>query len=332
MGLKSSLTHARVQRHKRAWVVTFVTSNRPPDKRSRRARTWLLVGALAVALAGALGVRQVKRAVEIDVHPVRVRMGSAERVATRASLPGARDVTLHTADGLALAGWYAPGTKDAAVVFTHGAWSNRSQLAPEAARLLARGYGVLVYDLRASGDSEGDLCTWGDRERRDVEAAVEFVASQPGVAHVGGVGFSIGAYALSEAAAKDRRIEAIVLLGATPSLREGAEYADRSNHGLLVEPTMLMYRMYGLDVDDINVVSPLRAMSPRPTLIVIGSEDPFIPRWMTDEVVAAAPESKAEYTVMGAAHGEYAKSGGEAYLQRVTGFFERYLAPGGPER
>nr|UXE44449.1 hypothetical protein Hi04_10k_c2441A_00022 [uncultured bacterium]UXE44485.1 hypothetical protein Hi04_10k_c2441B_00033 [uncultured bacterium] len=311
-------------------VTSFVLSNRPPRPAVRRAlwkRPWVVASAVLL-LGVAVVVRHEKRSVEADVHPVRIQMSAATRASILAALPGVRDATLHTKDGLALSGWFAPGTNGAAVVLTPGAWSNRSQLAPEAERLHRAGYGVLIYDLRASGESEGDLCTWGDRERNDVEAGVDFVASQPGVEHVGAIGFSIGAYALSSAAADDRRIEAFVLEGATPSVREGEQWEDRAYHGLMA-PTLQIYRLYGVDIDAIDVVAALRRMAPRPTLVVIGSDDPFIPRWMTDEIVAAAPEPKAEYTVVGAKHGGYAEAGGAAYLDRVAQFFDRYLVGAG---
>jgi fermentation-respiration switch protein FrsA (DUF1100 family) len=188
--------------------------------------------------------------------------------------------------------------------------------------LASREYGVLLYDSRASGDSEGKLYTWGDREREDVRAAVDFLAGQPAVKRIGALGFSVGAYSLSGAALKDDRIEAIVLEGASPSLSEAEEWDDRP-YGLWVAyPTRLLYRWYGVRFEEVDVVGPLRAMSPRPTFVVIGSADPYIPRWMTEEVFASARGRKALYVVEGAEHGGYARAGGDAYLNRVADFFD----------
>jgi pimeloyl-ACP methyl ester carboxylesterase len=207
----------------------------------------------------------------------------------------------------------------------HGAWSNRAAMLPEATALAARGYGVLLYDSRANGNSEGDTCTWGDRERDDVAAGVDYVAAQPGVQRIGAVGFSVGAYSVSGAAARDPRIGAVVLEGTTPSLREGEDWADRPYGPVLSYPTQLLYRWYGLRISEIDVVAALRTMVPRPVLIVIGALDPYVPSWMTDEVFAAAPDPKSLYVVPGAGHGGYAKAAGPAYVDRLVSFFDEAL-------
>ncbi|MGO9838041.1 MAG: alpha/beta hydrolase [Polyangiaceae bacterium] len=225
-----------------------------------------------------------------------------------------------------LAGWYAHGKNGAAVVLVHGAWSNRVAMLPEATELAAHGYGVLLFDSRADGNSEGDTCTWGDRERDDVVAGVDFVAAQPDVRRIGAVGFSVGAYSVSGAAARDPRIGAMILEAATPSLREAEDWDHRPYGALLTYPTELMYRWQGgLRIPEINVVAALKSMIPRPVLIVVGSLDPFVLPWMTDEVVAAAPPAKALYVVPGAGHGGYAKAAGAAYLSRLTSFFDEAL-------
>ena len=66
------------------------------------------------------------------------------------------DVSFETDDGLTLRGWYAPSRNGAAVVLVHGLGGSR--LGPRKhARLLAEhGYGVLLYDGRGRGESEGD--------------------------------------------------------------------------------------------------------------------------------------------------------------------------------
>jgi fermentation-respiration switch protein FrsA (DUF1100 family) len=196
---------------------------------------------------------------------------------------------------------------------------------PEAEALAARGYAVLLYDSRANGNSEGSTCTWGDRERDDVAAGVDYAAAQPGVRRIGAVGFSVGAYSVSGAAAQDPRIAAVVLEAATPSLREGEDWDDRPYGPLLSYPTLWLYRWYGLRISEIDVVAALRKMLPRPVLVVVGSLDPFVPSWMTDEVFAAAPDPKSVYVVPGAGHGGYTKAAGLAYVDRLVSFFDGAL-------
>jgi fermentation-respiration switch protein FrsA (DUF1100 family) len=299
--------------------------------RLSRRRTYAIAAASVLLAAVFLFARHIWRGVLSDVHPARRLLTPAEVAQAKRELPTLTDVALRTSDGLRLSGWYAPGNNGAAVVLVHGAWSNRAALLTEAVRLSRHGYGVLLYDARASGDSEG-TCTWGDRERGDVAAAVDFLAAQPEVKRIGALGFSIGASAVSGAAAKDARIRAIVLEGATSSLRE-AEDADHSLYGVLAAyPTRLVYRAYGVRFEEVDVVAALKAMAPRPVLVAIGSADPYVFRWMTDEVFAAAPEPKSLYVVPGAGHGDYVPTGGDAYLDTLVAFFDGSLGEGNAAR
>jgi dienelactone hydrolase len=291
---------------------------------SRRPRLLLAAALLAGA---ALFVGKRWKAVISDVHPARKVMTASERNSALAELPRAVDVTLHTQDGLTLRGWYAPGTNGAAIVFVHGVWSNRTALLPEAARLAEHGYGVFLYDSRASGDSDGDLCTWGDRERADVKAAVDYVAAQPNVGRLGAVGFSVGSYSLSGVAATDTRIRAMVLEGATPSLHEGDVWGERRYGAVMWYPVEVLYRAYGLRIEEISVVQAMKTMAPRPVLLAIGSDDPFIPPWMTDEILAAAPGPKSKYVVQGVGHHAYAVPGGEPYMDVLVKFFDDAIGP-----
>ena len=92
------------------------------------------------------------------------------------------EVTLRTADGVDLAGWWVPSHHGAAVVVRHGAGSTRTAALDQGGVLGRAGYGVLLVDARGHGQSEGsgmDLGWWGER---DTAAAVGFLLAQPGVA------------------------------------------------------------------------------------------------------------------------------------------------------
>ena len=97
--------------------------------------------------------------------------------------PGERGLTyeniaLTTADGLKLRGWYIPSHNRAAVIALHGYGSNRLGAMPYAEMLAGHGYGVLLYDQRASGESEGAVLSWGWRDVGDVASALDFLKSR----------------------------------------------------------------------------------------------------------------------------------------------------------
>src|SRR4029077_14633404 len=129
--------------------------------------------------------------------------------AARATVPAAdlgapyEQVEFTTADGLRLKGWYIRSHNRAAVVSFPGRASSQKR-----AKLLARhGYGVLVFDRRGEGESEGDpqagreqvesevaptACGW--QGVRDIPAAFAFLKRQPDVdpGRIGGIGLSVG--------------------------------------------------------------------------------------------------------------------------------------------
>ncbi len=74
-------------------------------------------------------------------------------------VPGARDVSLHTADGLELGAWFVPaaGGDDTglAVLLAPGNGGNRAGRAQLAERLSRRGMAVLLMDYRGYGGNPG---------------------------------------------------------------------------------------------------------------------------------------------------------------------------------
>ena len=103
--------------------------------------------------------------------------------AARATVPTAdlgapyENVEFRTADGLLLKGWYIRSRNGAAVISFPGRASSQKR-----AKLLARhGYGVLLFDRRGEGESEGDPNTFGWQGERDIHAAVAFLQRQKDV-------------------------------------------------------------------------------------------------------------------------------------------------------
>src|SRR5439155_8049282 len=116
-----------------------------------------------------------------------------------------------------IAGWYLPraGCRRA-VVLAHGASVNRwiefgGGFLHLAVALHARGFSVLMIDMRAHGESEGERVSFGVEERRDIMGAVDWLKGQgfaPG--SVGVLGVSMGAAAGIGATADDPDIGALV--------------------------------------------------------------------------------------------------------------------------
>ena len=106
---------------------------------------------------------------------------------------------LHTSDGLELEGWYVPSKNRAAVIVFPGRSGTRKQ-----ARMLAsNGYGVLLYDRRGEGNSEGDPDSWGWDFDKDIRAGIDFLEHRADVdpERIGGLGLSVGGEMMLQTAA-----------------------------------------------------------------------------------------------------------------------------------
>jgi hypothetical protein len=121
-------------------------------------------------------------------------------------------VSFETSDGLTLQGWYIPSRNGAAVI----AFPGRS--GPQVhARMLARhGYGVLLFDRRGEGASEGDGNLFGWGGEKDIFAAIEYLQGRPDVDpdRLGGIGFSVGGELMLQTAAQSGGLAAVVSEGA----------------------------------------------------------------------------------------------------------------------
>jgi dipeptidyl aminopeptidase/acylaminoacyl peptidase len=292
-----------------------------------RAR-WLILAVLAAVLgACALIAFRHERYAASLLHFERAPVTSAMRDAAVSALGPLEDVELHTSDNLTLRGWYAPSKRRAAVVLVHGGGGNRAQLLPEATVLVAHGYGVLLYDSRASGESDGDITTWGDRERRDLTAAIDYLSKRPDVdpKRIGVQGVSIGATTVALTAASDTRARAVLLNATWSSLED--EITNRNDkYGFISAwPALWAFRHAGVDVDAVRPIDRIAEIAPRPLLIMTGDNDEDTSVAVMQRVYAKAHDPKDLWIVPGAGHGGYIEKSPIEYPRRMIAFFDAAL-------
>ncbi len=115
-------------------------------------------------------------------------------------------------DNIYLSGWYIPSKNLAAIILLHGFGSNRLEMISRAEALARHGYGVLLYDLRGHGESQGDIRAFGWEDVRDVQTALQFLSNREDVNadRIGILGFSIGGQIAIRATAEYEQIKAII--------------------------------------------------------------------------------------------------------------------------
>jgi fermentation-respiration switch protein FrsA (DUF1100 family) len=240
-----------------------------------------------------------------------------------------RPVTFAASDGLELSGWYRPSRNRAAIVIVHGGGGDRTGAITHA-RLLARhGYGVLLYDSRGRGESEGSPNSFGWGWRKDVAGALAFLRAREDVdaARIGGLGLSTGADVLIEVAAEDTSLRAVVADGAT-----NESFADYRNLSGLDAAAPFFWTMYTAA----RVLSgeapgrPLKELvaevSPTPLLLVATGGS--IPQELDyNRIYAAAAREPTElWELPDVSHTAAIRERRAAYERRVVGFFDRALS------
>ena len=138
------------------------------------------------------------------------------------------DVRFETADGLELEGWYIPSRNGAAVI----AFPSRNGPQRQARMLARHGYGVLLFDRRGEGASEGEPNAWGWGGDADVKAAAAYLRRRPDVDpdRIGGIGLSVGGEMMIETAAETDDLNAVVSEGA--GSRSYYEERDQQQRGM----------------------------------------------------------------------------------------------------
>jgi alpha-beta hydrolase superfamily lysophospholipase len=117
-----------------------------------------------------------------------------------------KDFAVKTEDGLTLRGWHlknadSVGLKGAVIMF-HGHANNRAGISNEAHFFTSIGYNVYMIDFRAHGQSEGEVCTIGYKEARDVKAVYDYAKKEFADDQIVLYGISLGAATITKAIAE----------------------------------------------------------------------------------------------------------------------------------
>ena len=215
-----------------------------------------------------------------------------------------RDVEFESDDGLKLRGWlilppdYKPGERRAAVITTHGYSTNRSDIIKRSVAVAKGGFAVFSFDWRRCGESEGQVCTGGLTEQRDLHAAIDTLAGLPEAdpERIGVYGFSMGGVIATIVAAADERIKAVVADSPFVNMREMSRHIIKS---MFLPPFLFLASMdrefkrrFGGGMMEVNTEAAVARLSPRPLLMLAGKKDRVVPFWQHEKIFSAAREPK----------------------------------------
>ena len=241
---------------------------------------------------------------------------------------GAEYQAMHfsTADGLTLSGWYIPPHNGAVVILIHSYYGDRRQTLPVAEMLYKHGYGLLMYDQRASGESDGDSRSLGWRDIPDLKEATAWLTGQSNIQKIGAYGCSMGG-AISLAGAVG--VPSIVAIAAdAPSPLEWYENLPQFS---LQDPfgrpiTALYYSMVMLRARAMPPSSTVEAVQnygKRPLLLISTGQEGEFSRVSTYFDAARGP--KTHWNIPNSSHCAAPSTHPQEYEQHLVEFFNTAL-------
>ena len=268
---------------------------------TRRARRSIALGLAAAAGVLAVVFTQAPGiAAGALLHP--------HRTPVSVPAPHGCETVRFAGDGLRLAGWRcaSEGPRRGTIVYLHGVADNRASGRGVVSRYRAKGFDVVAYDSRAHGDSEGDFCTYGFFETRDLHRVIETLAPGPVVV----IGTSLGGAVALQHAADEPRVTAVVAAEVFSDLRTVAtERAPFFLPGRLVEQAFRVAEARA--AFRVAAVSPIDAARRVrvPVLLIHGARDTDTPPSHSRRVHEALAGPKRLILVEGAAHNQSLSDG-----------------------
>ena len=238
-----------------------------------------------------------------------------------------KPVTFRSTDGLRLSGWYVPSKNRAAVVVVHGGGGDRAGAVRHAELLARHGYGVLVYDSRGRGKSEGGHNALGWGWDKDVAGALAFLRDRADVDpdRIGGLGLSTGADVLIEVATTDRELKAVVSDGAT------ARSIDDARNLVAFDVTIPYFWMFTMAARVFSGSSPgepleelAAQVSPTPLLLIASGNSQNESKY-NRLYAEAAREPVTFWDIPDGTHTAAIRERPKEYERRVVGFFDDAL-------
>lgn len=226
-------------------------------------------------------------------------------------IDGARDVTLHTADGLDLTAWFVPPSgadTGLAVLFAHGNGGDAADRAGLAADIASRGLAVMLLEYRGYGGNPGTPSEEGLALDADAAvAALEELGYPPGRVIL--VGESLGTGVVAGAAV--RHPPAAVVLR--------SPFTELGDVGAHHYPWLPVRQL----LSDRYPVSEHLARVTAPVAVILGDRDTIVPPELSRRVANAA--TVVEVVEVPADHNDAALVG-PPVVEAITRMVERVTA------
>lgn len=233
-----------------------------------------------------------------------------------------------------LAAWYLPPRNGCVLICCHGINDNRGQWLPQIARLYTRsGYGAVLFDFAGHGQSEGNMVTFGARERLDVAAVVAWLRARGDVDmdRIGILGYSLGAISATLAAADLPELRCVVMESGFADLKTDIGVLFHRFTGLPSFPFANWIVFWGQVLSGVNLgeIRPARVigrLSPRAVYIISDLRDEIANEpYDGEQLYASAGEPKRLWQIPDIGHVRAFEFLPDVWIERVGSFLDEHL-------
>lgn len=211
-------------------------------------------------------------------------------------------------------------TKPPIVIMAHGFTDDKTgdnRLFVKFGRKAAKaGIAVLRFDFSGSGDSEGDFSEVTlNSEIEDLKSAVEFVYNLPEIdnSRINLIGYSLGGAVSIALTAVDQRIKSFIGWAPVSDLKAtfqrilGKKDFSLAKNGTLItckngNKQFYLRKEFFSSIRNSGLIHEINKISPRPILLIQGSDDKKVLPKETEVLFQNANEPKAIHFIQGTGH------------------------------
>lgn len=308
------------------------------DKSTKR-RTRLLIGIPAgIILLGVMVLALIPPLVMNDMVNRHVTFSETWTGAEQGLDP--ERLVLTTEDNLDIVAYEVYEEDPKAVVIFLSGIHNPSVTAffGHARMLVDEGYASILLEMRAHGESEGDVIALGFKEHRDTRAVVDYIQATPKYADVPIVvyGLSMGGAVAINSIGQIPEIDALISMSAY-SAWEDVFLENMGASGLLAaaqRPFVRLYTAlkYGWSNSAINPKDEIRELGDRPALLIHSRGDTQVPYANLERLLGNAPEHVETWVREGDSHLVVEENlfltpyEDTEYAERILGFLNQHFA------
>lgn len=240
-------------------------------------------------------------------------------------------IEIKSYDSLLLKGYYLPSDLDkGTIIVLHGIGDCKEHAYSFCKFIIEHGCNAIVMDSRAHGQSMGDYCTFGAKEKYDIQKVVDYAIGSHKDTVIGIFGNSLGGAIALQALELDSRIK----FGIIESTFNNLEYVTNEylediigfKIPALVNRTLRKSgKIASFDPFSINPSEACKKIQ-CPMFFAHGNKDEKIPIEFNLENFRNVPiENKEFHTVDGAGHNTVHLYGGKAYSEKLSLFINKQL-------